>query len=364
MKRDQTISILKGIGILCVVIGHASIDQPQGYRFLYNVIYAFHMPLFLIASGYFFKAVNIDGCVNFIKRKLKGVYFPFLKWSLIFLLLHNFFFKIGVLNAQYGWNGNGTTFFDLRQILFNALNILLRMEHYDGYLLGAYWFMRVLFVSSILICVISSLINKLLKNKEYSIIATSALFLIFAIIKTYYQITLPVIPRGGYREVIGVSFIGVGYIFGQTDFKKHLNKIYTFVIALVLFLICIIYHPSSMAEEKTFIDSISMFVSGCCGFVLIYQVSLILKHNTLLSSTLSYMGGYSLTIMTFHFLMFKPISYLRTIVYGWDWHMIGCHPVINEQNTWMWICLYVVTSTILSLLLGYCLDRTKYLSVK
>lgn len=54
--------------------------------------------------------------------------------------------------------------------------------------------------------------------------------------------------------------------------------------------------------------------------------------------------------MTFHFLMFKPVSLLMTYIYGWDWRMIGCHGVIyTEQSIW-WI-IYTIVSVSLSLFL-------------
>ena len=44
-RRDSTIDILKGIGIILVVLGHA--DFP--FR---DWVYLFHMALFFITSGY------------------------------------------------------------------------------------------------------------------------------------------------------------------------------------------------------------------------------------------------------------------------------------------------------------------------
>ena len=47
--RDVNIDILKGIGMLLVIIGHSGCPWP-----FYPAIYAFHMPLFFIVSGLFF----------------------------------------------------------------------------------------------------------------------------------------------------------------------------------------------------------------------------------------------------------------------------------------------------------------------
>ena len=48
-NRKQWLDIAKGIAIILMVIGHTSIPNIAS-----NFIYAFHMPLFFIASGLFF----------------------------------------------------------------------------------------------------------------------------------------------------------------------------------------------------------------------------------------------------------------------------------------------------------------------
>ena len=49
-KREIFIDIAKGIAILLMIIGHV-IKNFYAIRF----IFSFHMPLFIITSGYFFK---------------------------------------------------------------------------------------------------------------------------------------------------------------------------------------------------------------------------------------------------------------------------------------------------------------------
>ncbi len=51
-QRIQHIDIAKGIGILLVVLGHNSIVIGQKAE-LFNIIYSFHIPLFLFLSGLF-----------------------------------------------------------------------------------------------------------------------------------------------------------------------------------------------------------------------------------------------------------------------------------------------------------------------
>ena len=102
--RNYTISIVKGIGIILMVVGHA--EAPW---FITNFIYTFHMPLFFIAAGYFFSRKYLSDPWTFISRRVKGLYVPFVTWAVIFLLLHNLWFRIGLLNEVYGNATGGVT---------------------------------------------------------------------------------------------------------------------------------------------------------------------------------------------------------------------------------------------------------------
>ena len=54
-ERNTYLDILKGAGIILVVLAHVLKSSGGGYE---RVIYFFHMPLFLIISGYFSKKVD------------------------------------------------------------------------------------------------------------------------------------------------------------------------------------------------------------------------------------------------------------------------------------------------------------------
>jgi fucose 4-O-acetylase-like acetyltransferase len=49
-KREDVFDIMKGVGIILMIIGHCAIP-----RLLWHFIFSFHMPLFFIISGFFFK---------------------------------------------------------------------------------------------------------------------------------------------------------------------------------------------------------------------------------------------------------------------------------------------------------------------
>lgn len=80
MIRNQNIDILKGIGILCVLLGHITSSGR-----LHNLIYTFHMPLFFMASGYFYRP---QSTAILASKLLHTIGTPYLIFSLL-----NFFIQ-------------------------------------------------------------------------------------------------------------------------------------------------------------------------------------------------------------------------------------------------------------------------------
>lgn len=89
MQRDHKFDFIKGVLILLVVWGHViSADKMACGSVVFNVIYSFHMPLFVFVSGYF--AQHSLGCnVLDVWRKVwLRLIVPALIWSGASLAIH------------------------------------------------------------------------------------------------------------------------------------------------------------------------------------------------------------------------------------------------------------------------------------
>ena len=86
--RNMLVDTGKGIAIILMCIGHAYCPDA-----LFYFIYMFHMAFFFMMSGYFFSDKNLDNPKAFIWKRITGLWVPFVKWGLIFVLLHNIFLK-------------------------------------------------------------------------------------------------------------------------------------------------------------------------------------------------------------------------------------------------------------------------------
>lgn len=86
MERSATADIAKTIGIILVVIGHYNpADAPEWYHLANRFIYAFHMPLFMFASGYIPGTAKTRGGGNFILKKFKRLMIPYFSTSVVII---------------------------------------------------------------------------------------------------------------------------------------------------------------------------------------------------------------------------------------------------------------------------------------
>ena len=99
MKQYDYITLSKAFGIILVVVGHftSSIYMPEYYIRMKNFIFSFHMPLFMVLSGFLFQ-------MSLYKKPDKISVIPFLKKKFLRLMVPYFFisFAIAALNFIIG----------------------------------------------------------------------------------------------------------------------------------------------------------------------------------------------------------------------------------------------------------------------
>lgn len=88
-ERLISIDIAKGICIILVVIGHYHPENsPAWYNALIDIIYSFHMPLFMFASGYVYIATyKAVAYKDFIIKKFMRLMVPYFSISVIIITL-------------------------------------------------------------------------------------------------------------------------------------------------------------------------------------------------------------------------------------------------------------------------------------
>jgi fucose 4-O-acetylase-like acetyltransferase len=264
--RNIQIDITKGIAIILMIIGHCSLfDGTMRY-----VIFSFHMPLFFIFSGYFFRNKPI---VDVFKTGLDRLVKPYLIYAFLTELLFRLFWKKGFITC-------------ITDILFahgGPKNTVLLPTETS---LGPIWFLMALFWCRFFYAIIF----KICKHHIYlsEIIAFIVSLLAICVGKYYLNM-----PLGILTGASGLAFYGAGVILRDTKYRT----MYAFV---VVWLFAVYYHI-------TYVDMVNFnyqfypfdFICGIGGSLLIFFVSWFILNKTKIH-LFATLGVYSLEILCVH----------------------------------------------------------------
>ncbi len=139
---DSRISIAKAICIILMVVLHSSISLDVS-----RAVGLFHMPCFFFVSGFLLKDKYIDAPFKFLKQRMKTLWWPFVKFTCIFILFHNLFCALHLYGDSGSWGV--VCPYTIKQMGYKALSALAMRE--SEQLLGGFWFIRELFYAAVVV---------------------------------------------------------------------------------------------------------------------------------------------------------------------------------------------------------------------
>ena len=80
LSRNKQIDVMRGIGIFLVVLGHTYHNS--------GMLYLFHMPLFIMLSGYLYRVSDLK---KTIKNKVVRLWVPFVAFNTFLRFFKSFF---------------------------------------------------------------------------------------------------------------------------------------------------------------------------------------------------------------------------------------------------------------------------------
>ncbi len=333
--RTPSFTILKAIAIILVVIAHSAAPA-----YLSNFAYMVGVPAFFVLSGYFFKLDNLDNTSDFVIRRTKTLYLPFIKWGVFFLILHNLFFEIGFLSESYGNAQGGVTHpYNWTQAAQHLWSMVFNMSGYDPFMAGAFWFFRALFLANIAFIFLFKATRQLGKFKTSTLQVVSVIVLAFLLALWQASMGLHItgVAQGGYRELMGIVLLGIGFLLRRADETPDSsiwhNPIVMLAASSVVLMILTFVYPISMAAKPGSVLSVPILtVAGTAAFIWLRGLSeFILQLPEKYTQWLQFTGENSLYIFVFHLLAFKVASMIKVGVYQLDWEMVGGHPVVQHE---------------------------------
>lgn len=330
--RSNYISIAKAIGIILMVVGHSGCPDAIG-----KFIYLFHMPLFFVCSGYFFKEISDKSALlSFYKKRMKRLYLPYIKWSLLFLLLHNFFRYIHITESIIYQKEDFIRQF-IKMIAMTDYELLIR----------PFWFIKELLWASLIVATISYLNTRIPTRKQ-----PESLFLIVLIASVISKF-LPFFPIIGDCSILCFSILY--YYSGMLlyKYKRYIHLTYTTtILSFIIVLMGSFYFIGTTDMRFTNVyNQIPYYLLSLAGIIMVLSISIKLEKNKMVS-LLYYIGNHTMPILALNLLALKLGNLIKIWIYDLPIEYLTSYTVIHVHNSWFWL-IYTIIGVAIPLLIHF-----------
>ena len=334
MKHDDSVTIAKAIGIMLMVLAHSGFSKVGN-----TAINMFHMPLFFFMSGYCFKELYLNSPKQWLQGKTRKLYWPYVKYSLLFLLLHNAFYSLHIYSKYYS----------TQDFLFRIPRIIIAMGMHDQ-LLGGFWFLGALFWGLIIAYVFLKLFRN---NAVYGII----LSLIVSMVMNGTDFHIPIIVVR-HHHFFSAAFILAGIQYKRKGLNIENSRLVIIPLGMAFVLVGTFFWPADVTKIDIW-KTIPYYITALCGTLMVFAIAKIIV-NKWYCVLLKKIGGGTLEILTWHFLSFKSVTFLIIIVYGLPIESLSKFPVIREYSSHGWWLAYFVVGILFPICIKHIISLIEY----
>lgn len=304
-KRNEIIDLLRGIGMLSVIIGHSLVELPLTHLRLGEFVYLYHIMLFFFVAGFLFdeKYGYFENAHIYIGKRFSRIFRCYSIYNFGFVILHNLLSSLTLISAEA---------YSLDECAIWSLSGIVLQTNES--MLGAFWFLPVFLVSNVLfcltMCVVHSIVGWYRNSRVYNTIIIILFILLFAIVGIYTN------KRGMYLPYhIQTSFLAIPVMFAGWIVKKHYEKICSILgvigclISFVVLCCAVHYNPINFELSMNQLGNPLLFYPiTFIGIFFCICLANILKRIAPLKKGVSFIGKYSYHFMALHFLAFKILD--------------------------------------------------------
>ncbi len=305
-KRNQNVSICRGIAIIAMVTGHVMVETR-----IEAWVNQFDMAMFFICAGFCMADRWLAEPLKFVYRKMKGLWLPFVVWVSIFVLLHNLFISCGIIGIDSEWRGHHQHLYAMSEI-FHYIGRAFLMQNSE-LLLGGFWFLRDFLLASIGGYFIIRFYRCCSGANKVGLFMIALSLVLLAIVLNFLP-NIWLLSRLR-RPSIGLAFFVSGYWvhwgafrFGAWRYAQGRYRMLWIVVVSVAFFIS----GGGMSLSCPVPNAVtSFFIASFTGCFLVWELSLIIKkYGVHIANLIAYAGDHSMSILTLHLLSFKVYSAL------------------------------------------------------
>lgn len=324
-KRSLSVDITKGVAIIAIVLGHIGFCYPSCELInTQNIIYGlWHVPVFFIVAGFFINDDKLTIPSLWFRKKFSSLYLKILYFYIPAVLLHNVLIKIG----WYSLVSTDPIIHLYSYVDFFKQTVFTVCLGGREPILGAMWFVYVLFMALIGLSIVSWLCKKITKNEQQyegiRFILLLALCISAGILSNKYGLTI--------RRFSNVFTAMLLILIGKIMYRKlSFYNIYIFIICALIFFEVACMLGGVALNSNSYKDILQLIVAGPATVYMIMYVGKRIEHLPI-GRALSYVGNNSFYIMALHFVGFKLCTITIQIVGLGGANLFDLTPQINKN---------------------------------
>lgn len=317
-KRNMHIDVVKGLAILLMVYAHYPIDESVS-----GIIFSFHMPVFIILSGYFCNR-NTKMKDTFLKVG-RGLLLPYAAASCTYAFLSSWYYMthtdISVVS------GNEAINIFLQKMYFALWGVSVTSTKFQNIeSVGPIWFI----VCLALVRLIYVMIEKLIKNDKILCIVIAGISVSGYCIGKFYAY----LPWSLDVAMVILPFFHLGYLMKQK--KMETFKMQWLCGLFLIWILSVHYGGLDLASRKYAYFPLCI-AGAAAGSLLVIKGCGYLMQIKIIKDCLSFCGRHSMLILCIH-------SMEQRICY-WQ----GILPNMSENIVFLFRIMLIMMFTILFL---------------
>lgn len=152
-------------------------------------------------------------------------------------------------------------------------------------------------------------------------------------------------------------YLGILY----QKYKERINiNVMSFICSLFVLLISYYYTANTVnLSANKYSNPVWLIISSVSGFIFILSISKFISKTGILNSILSYIGRHTISILLFHLIAFKIITYIQLLILNKPDYMLASFTILEWKNGW-WL-LYLTAGVLIPLLISFVYGKLKSL---
>lgn len=274
-ERIAYLDIARGVAIIGMLIGHAMHLFDCRIEWIMNWFWSFHMPLFAILSGFFYKDYSL---IQHLKHGFKTLIVPYYSVALFCLFT---MVLVEIINNQVSIN-------DILQEFWKILYFSPETIPFG------FWFVLALFVARLYFCIIRAISKSYIWMTSFSLFLFFVVFNYFPIKQSYLQTT---------QALMFPIYMTIGFILRKECILDKIGNHYGCYLAIIILCFASAFNVdlSIFKLPLGMLNIITTSAISIALFIICKKISDI-KNDLLLiiNNYFTFCGNHSLLILSIH----------------------------------------------------------------